>query len=250
MNAAIRWELRKLLRSPVGAIATASVVAGIGALCGGMLLAAASGDPQVIAKLGPGAVGGWTGLLAVAAQITGAGGLVAFGVVLSWLFAREFADGTVTGLFGLPVSRAAIAVAKLIVYAVWAVVISVALVPVLVATAIISGFGVPDADAWSGLARQIGLGILTAANALPVALLASVTRSILGGVAATIGLVVVAQVSVMAGAGGWMPLAAPALWAMSGGTGASPIQLALACGVGTMFAAGTVGVWHRLQLDR
>ncbi|GGH41283.1 ABC transporter permease [Microbacterium album] len=250
MNAAVRWELRKLLRSPVGVIATAAVVVGVAALSGGMLLAAESGDPQVIAKLGPGAVGGWPGLLSVAAQITAAGGLVAFGVVLSWLFAREFADGTITGLFGLPVGRAAIAAAKLVVYAAWTVAVSFALVPVLVATGVASGFGMPDAESWTGLARQVGLGILTAAIALPVAWVASVTRSLLGGVAATIGLVVIAQVGVLAGDDGWMPLAAPALWAMSSGSGATPVQLALSLAVGLAFAASTALVWHRLQLDR
>jgi ABC-2 type transport system permease protein len=250
VRAAIRWELRKLLRSPVGAIATAAVVVGVAALSGGMLLAAASGDPQIIAKLGPGAVGGWEGLLAVAAQITAAGGLVAFGVVLSWLFGREFADGTVTALFGLPVGRAAIAAAKLLVFAAWATVVSVALVPALVIVGVAAGNGLPDAGTWVGLARQVCLGILTAAVALPAAWIASTTRSLLGGVGATIGLVIAAQVGVIAGAGGWMPLAAPALWAMSAGSGATALQLALSVVFGAIFAAATTLVWRRLQLDR
>jgi len=38
---------------------------------------------------------------------------------------------------------------------------------------------------------------------------------------------VVALVSVLAGLGGWMPLAAPALWALGLGATVSPVQLAL-----------------------
>ena len=69
-------------------------------------MAAAGGNPAMAAKLGPAAAqGGWTGLLATVSQITAAGGLLAFGVVLSWLVGVEFADGTITALFALPVSR-------------------------------------------------------------------------------------------------------------------------------------------------
>jgi ABC-2 type transport system permease protein len=101
-----------------------------------------------------------------------------------------------------------------------------------------------------GLARQVCLGILTAAVALPAAWIASTTRSLLGGVGATIGLVIAAQVGVIAGAGGWMPLAAPALWAMSAGSGATALQLALSVVFGAIFAAATTLVWRPLQLDR
>ena len=164
--------------------------------------------------------------------------------------AREFADGTITGLFGLPVRRSAIAAAKLIVYIAWAVLTSVAGIAVLLLVGLVAGFGAPDAATWSGLGRQLGLGVLTAIIALPVAWVASVSRSLLAGVAVTIGLVVAAQVGVLAGAGGWMPLAAPALWAMSAGSGASPSQLALAVLFGAAFAILTAIAWHRLQLDR
>ncbi|WP_194410470.1 ABC transporter permease [Microbacterium cremeum] len=250
MNAAIPVELRKLLRSPVGVVATAAVVLGVTGLSGGMLWAAASGDPQILAKLGPGAVGGWEGLFATAAQITAAGGLVAYGVVLSWLLAREFADGTITGLFALPIGRGALAVAKLAVYIAWSVVVSGLLVVALAVLGLASGLEPPGDGIWSGLARQFVLGILTAAIALPVAWVASLTRSLLGGVATTIGLVVVAQVGVIAGAEAWLPLAAPALWAMSAGSAATPVQLSLSVVFGACFAAATTVVWHRLQLDR
>ena len=62
-------------------------------------------DPQLLAKLGPVADGDWHGFLLGAAQITGAGGLGGFAVVLAWMFGREFGDGTIAGLFALPVRR-------------------------------------------------------------------------------------------------------------------------------------------------
>src|SRR3954447_10358126 len=103
MRGAMQFEALKPLRPSVGVIATAAIVVGVVALVGGLMAAIASGDPELTAKLGGDATLDWAGLVSAGAQITGAGGLLGFGVVLAWLFAREFADGTITGLFGLPI---------------------------------------------------------------------------------------------------------------------------------------------------
>jgi len=250
MNGAVRVETVKLLRSRVGVIGSAAIVAGILVLCGGMMLALASGDPQLTAKLGPGASLTWDGLWNTAAQITSAGGLLAFGVVAAWMFGREFGDGTITGLFALPVGRGAIATAKLIVFAVWAAAVSALLAGALLVLGLTAGFGMPDAAAWAGAGRQVALGVFSAGLAVPAAWVATAARSLLGGVSAAIGLVVVAQVGVVAGADGWMPLAAPALWAISAGTAVSAAQLAVTGVFVAVCAVGTVWWWHRLQLDR
>ncbi len=250
MNAAVRVEALKLTRSPVGIIGSAAVVLGIGALCAVMMAALASGDPQLVAKLGPDASRDWPGLVGTAAQVTGAGGLLAFGVVAAWLFGREFTDGTITGLFGLPVGRGTIAVAKLAVYAAWGAGVSVGVVAVVLLLGLGLGFGAPDAAVWEELGRLLALGVLSAGVAVPTAWVATITRSLLGGVSVAIGLVVVAQVGVLAGWGGWLPLAAPALWAVSGGVAVSPIQLCGAAAFAAMASTATAWSWHRLQLDR
>lgn len=54
-------------------------------------------------------------------------GLLGFGVALSWTIGREFSDGTITGLFALPVSRPVIALAKLLVHLLWITAVAVAL---------------------------------------------------------------------------------------------------------------------------
>jgi len=243
-------ESTKFARSTVGIVATVAIVGGIAALCGGMLLAVASGDPAIIAKLGPAATADWTGLLAVAAQITGAGGLIGFGVVIAWLFGREFADGTITGLFALPAGRGVTASAKFVVFAVWALVVSAALALMLLVLGVVAGYGAPGPAESAGLGRQFVLGVATAAIAAPVAWAATASRSLLGGVSTAIGLLVVAQVSVIAGVGGWMPLAAPTLWAMSAGTSVSVTQAAVAAVFAGLAVALTVVTWRRLQLDR
>ncbi len=250
MNQVVRVEALKLTRSPVGVIGSAAIVLGIAVLCSVMMAALASGDPQLVAKVGPGASRDWPGLVGVAAQISGAGGFLAFGVVGAWLFGREFTDGTITGLFGLPVARGTIAAAKLAVYAAWATVVSAAVVAVVLLTGLVLGFGTPDAGAWEGLGRLLVLGVLSAGVAVPTAWVATITRSLLSGVSVAIGLVVVAQVGVLAGGGGWLPLAAPALWAVSGGTAVSVVQLCGPVAFAAVAATATAWSWHRLQLDR
>lgn len=251
MRAAIWAEVVKLAGSTVGRVGSAAIVIGISVLSGSMLLAAATTtDPQLLAKLGPVATGDWQGFLLGAAQITGAGGLGGYAVVLAWMFGREFGDGTITGLFALPVRRTTIALAKLIVYAVWAAAMSVLLSMVLTLVGTVAGLGPVDEDTLAMLARQAALGTMSVAVTLPVAWAATLSRSVLGGVSVAIGLVVVAQVSVLAGLGGWMPLAAPALWAIALGTTVSPIQLALLIPFGAIFIVLIAQSWRRMQLDR
>lgn len=249
MSPAIRVEALKLMRSPVGIIGTLALVAGTLALLGGMTAALAGGNPELTAKVGAAATLDWNGLLASTAQITAAGAMLGFGVVLSWMFGREFADGTVTGLFALPVSRARIALAKLAVYAAWAVAVSLILAFGVLALGLLLGYGAPTVDAWRGLARQAALAVLTAVIAVPVAWVATVTRSLLAAVGASVGLVMVAQVGALAGAGGWMPLAAPALWAMNGGAAVNAVQLTVPVLLGAVFVVLTCAAWSRLRLD-
>lgn len=251
MRAAIWAEVVKLAGSTVGRVGSAAIVIGISVLSGSMLLSAATTtDPQLLAKLGPVATGDWKGFLLGAAQITGAGGLGGFAVVLAWMFGREFGDGTITGLFALPVSRRTVALAKLIVYVIWVSAMSVLLALVLSLVGWLAGLGPIDGETPAMLARQAALGLMSAAITLPVAWAATLARSVLGGVSVAIGLVVIAQVSVLAGLGGWMPLAAPALWAISLGTSVSPIQLALLVPLGAIFVVLIAQSWRRMQLDR
>jgi ABC-2 type transport system permease protein len=250
MKPAIWAETVKLAGSTVGRVGSIAIVVGISVLSGTMLLAAGTDDPQLLAKLGPGASGDWRGFLLGAAQITGAGGLGGFAVVLAWMFGREFGEGTITGLFALPVRRSTIALAKILVYGAWATVMSVLLAAVLVLVGTAAGLGPITADVGGMLARQVALSAMSAAITIPVAWAATLSRSVLGGVSVAIGLVVVAQVSVLTGLGGWMPLAAPALWAISGGTAVTPVQLLLVVPFVAIAVLLTAWSWKRMQLDR
>lgn len=86
-------------------------------------------------------------------------------------------------------------------------------------------------------------------NAIPAGLLSILGRGLLPGIGAVAVTVVVAQISVFAGAGPWIPLATPALWAIDP-TSVPPAAWLLVPIVPVVGTALTALAWHRLQLDR
>ena len=125
---AIRVEARKARASRVVLGTTLLLVAGVALLSATLHLAADASNEQLLAQLGPLADrDDWGRLVGVASQITAAGGLLAFGVALSWLIGREFTDATITGLFALPINRSTIALAKLVTYFAWTTLIALGL---------------------------------------------------------------------------------------------------------------------------
>ena len=249
-GAAVAVEARKAAASRVMASITVILLVGVALLALGMLFGTRSGDEQLLAKLGPLArLGGWAGLVGVVSQITSAGGLLAFGVALSWLFGREFADGTIGGLFALPVRRSTIALGKLAVYVVWAAGVAVLLTAVVAILGLAFGYGATDASGLVELLRVPVLVVLTALIAVPAAWIATLGRGLLPGIAATVVLLVLAQVMAVVGIGVWVPIVAPALWAID--PGAVPIaSLAIVPSVPVVFGALAALAWSRLQLDR
>jgi ABC-2 type transport system permease protein len=247
---AIAVEFRKARSSRVLIWTGLLLAVGVTVLAAAMVAAARTGDTEIVAKIGPeAATGDWSALLAVAVQITAAAGVLAFGVGISWLYGREFADGTIPGLFGLPVGRGAIATAKLLVYLVWAVAATLLEVLLLLVGGLAVGLGAPDSAAIVGLARLLALGALTALIAVPAGWAASLGRGLLPGIGVAVGILVVAQVSVIADFGSWMPFVAPAFWAMHPDIH-STAALVVVPIVPVVFGAATINCWRRLELDR
>ncbi len=247
---ALAVEARKAVSARVPWATGALLAMGVSALASTVVLAARSGNAELVAKLGPGAASGdWTALLFGAAQISSAAGLLASGVVVAWIYGREFAEGTVSALFGLPVNRGTVAMAKACVYAVWSVAVALAAALLLLAAGVAIGLGLPDAGALAGLARQAALGVLTALVAMPAGWASTLGRGLLPGIAAAVGILVAAQVFVLADAGTWLPFVAPALWALAP-SASSAWPLLLVPLVPIAFGAATVAGWRRMQLDR
>jgi ABC-2 type transport system permease protein len=250
LGAAVAVEGRKLIAARVPVVTAVLLVVGVTAICLSTTIAAASGSADIMAKLGPlVAAGGWPGYLNAALQVTAAGSAGACGILLSWSFGREFSEGTISGLFALPVSRVAIAASKLAVYLLWSVVAAVAVTVALVVAGLAAGLGTLTAADVGVASRLPVLVVLTACMATPAAWVSTLTRGLLGGIAVTIGLVASAQVLVFAGAGPWYPPAAPALWALQP-TGTNGIAVLVGLLLPLVFVCLTFVAWRRLQLDR
>jgi ABC-2 type transport system permease protein len=253
MNAigiAVLVETRKAVSSRVVPWTSGILIVGLAAITGGLLAAAASGDQRVLARLGPlASTDGWTLLVGTAAQILAAGGFGACGILIAWLYGREFSDHTIAGLFALPVPRASVAVGKLLVFFGWAVAMAVVLTVMLGLIGTASGLLATDPENAGQLVRVPLLTLLTALLAVPAGWIASLARSTLAGIAATIVLLIVAQVSALLGGSFWIPLVAPALWAIAPDTVPWPALLAVLT-VPIAFGAATTYTWARMQLDR
>jgi ABC-2 type transport system permease protein len=100
------------------------------------------------------------------------------------------------------------------------------------------------------MGRQFALSLLSIAIATPAAWAATAGRSVLTGIATTIVILVTAQISVITGAGGWYPFAAPALWAIHSDITVTPFQLSLIVPIIAAAVALTLQSWKTLQLDR
>lgn len=57
----------------------------------------------------------WPSYLQLHAQIIAVGGIFVFGLIVSWIFGREYADRTITDLLALPHGRSIIVIAKFLV---------------------------------------------------------------------------------------------------------------------------------------
>lgn len=63
----------------------------------------------------------WESFLSILSQAVGVGGVLIFGFVISWLFGREYSEGTAKDLLALPISRVKILNAKFAYYVIWCV---------------------------------------------------------------------------------------------------------------------------------
>lgn len=154
----------------------------------------------------------WPSLLNLQAQIIAVGGIFVFGFVNSWVFGREFTDGTAIDLLVLPFSRSLIVVAKFLITFVTNFLLSFYIVVLTCFLGFI--IGLPD---WTFAAFQTGIllifivTILTIFLSTPVAFLASYSRGFLAPLGFVIVVLVFSQIIAALGFGHFFPWSIPAL---------------------------------------
>lgn len=193
-------------------------------------------------------VADWSTYLGLLTQSIAVGGLLIFGLVVIWLFGREYSDRTATDLLALPTSREAIVIAKVIVAAIWSAMLTTEVL--LLGLGIGSAIGLPG---WSVVvaldaARRIGVtASLTLLVVVPLALVSSAGRGYLAPVGGMILLLFLAQILVAIGWGPYFPWSVPALYSGAGGPDLPHLTLLsylLVAGVG-IGGAGLTLIWWR-----
>ncbi len=190
----------------------------------------------------------WDGYFALTAQIIAVGGLLVFGMVVIWLFGREFSDGTAKDLLALPTSRSAVVAAKQLVALGWCLLLTAQVMIITLAL----GYqlhlpGWSAQTALRGLATVFVTALLTVALTMTYGLVASAGRGYLVAVTAMFVSLFAAQVIAALGYGAWFPWSVPSLLSgVAGPDQSSPGLLSMAgvvvVGVGASVATG---VWWR-----
>jgi ABC-type transport system involved in multi-copper enzyme maturation permease subunit len=183
-------------------------------------------DPEAVAN-GGGLVakaqainfkGDWASYFGLLTQAVGVGGVLAFGFVASWLFGREYSEGTAKDLLSLPTSRTKIINAKFIVYVLWCftLVVSNLLVGLLVG----AGMHLPAIDVISfrvHLADYFITTMLTVLIGAPIAFFATWGKGYLAPLGFVALTLVFAQVIASVGYGSYFPWSIPGIYSGAGG---------------------------------
>jgi ABC-type transport system involved in multi-copper enzyme maturation permease subunit len=160
----------------------------------------------------------WQSFLGILSQAIGIGGILIFGFVASWLFGREYSDGTAKDLLALPISRTKILNAKFIYYIIWCFALAIS----NLAIGLILG-SLLRLDGWS-MAVFIGqiktYFIATAMILLlntPIAFFAIWGKGYLTPLGIVALLLVLAQIIGAMGIGSYFPWSVPGIYTGSGG---------------------------------
>lgn len=238
---AIRVELLKLWRSPIvwvtAAIFTLLPLM-IGLIATGILTNPGGGDT---AK-------DWNSYLALILQAYTGIGVLGMGFVASWLFGREYSDRTIKDLLALPISRRVLVTAKLIIMAIWGVVLSGLTVGVAIAMGYILGLEGASASIFTerlyDFSTLFGFVIMLS---VPVAMVASMSRGYLAPLGLVVAAVVAAQFAGGLGIGMYFPWQIPTeyLLAANGeGPALSDLSYTIIRAVGITGALATIAWWR------
>jgi ABC-2 type transport system permease protein len=163
----------------------------------------------------------WPTYIGLYGQLMAAGGFFLFILITSWVFGREYTDGTLKDMLAVPVQRSSILLAKFIVVIAWSILLTV----VIVITGLITGALVRLPGGSAQVFLQGGLLVaiaacLVIATVLPFAFFASAGRGYLLPIGLAVLTLMMTNVVVIAGWGEYFPWAVPGLYAQ--GKGALP----------------------------
>jgi ABC-2 type transport system permease protein len=190
----------------------------------------------------------WAAYLVLFAQVVSMGGFFFFVLAISWVFGREFADGTLKDMLAVPVPRLSILLAKFIVVIAWAALIIV----LAIAFGLLMGVllrlpgGSPQV-VLQGVRVTVITACLAIAGVLPFALLASAGRGYLLPMGVAVLVLITANLIVLLGWGEYFPWAVPLLYAQ-GESALTPASYWIVISTSLAGVAATYLWWQRADL--
>jgi ABC-type transport system involved in multi-copper enzyme maturation permease subunit len=160
----------------------------------------------------------WSSYFSLLSQTVGVGGVLVFGFVSSWMFGREFSEGTLKDLLSLPVSRKTIVDAKFTAYIIWCLALSLS--NLLIALVIGSALSL---DGWANvnfaaMAETYALTtLLTILIGIPVSFFAMVGEGYMAPLGFVAFTLVFAQIIAATGFGSYFPWSIPGLYSGAAG---------------------------------
>lgn len=160
----------------------------------------------------------WKSYLSLLNQAVGVGGIMLFGFVASWIFGREYSDGTAKDLLSLPTSRTKILNAKFILYVLWCLML--ALSNLFIAFILGTILHLPSIDT-SLLTQLLSDYFITTALTViigvPIAFFALWGKGYLASLGFVTLTLVFSQVIAAIGYGSYFPWSIPGLYSGAGG---------------------------------
>lgn len=160
----------------------------------------------------------WNSFLNLLSQAVGVGGVLIFGFIVSWLFGREYSDGTVKDLLALPISRTKILNAKFVYYIIWCLALMIS----NLLLGLIIGF-LLQLEGWSLTNFIVNLKVCFITTMLivllntPIAFFALLGRGYLTPLGIVAVLLVLSQIIGAMGFGNYFPWSVPGIYSGSGG---------------------------------
>jgi ABC-2 type transport system permease protein len=192
----------------------------------------------------------WSSYFVLAGQIIAAGGFFLFTFAISWVFGREFVDGTLKDMLAVPVGRLTILLAKFIVVFLWSAALTlIILIISLVMGAIINLPQVTFSVFYHGSAIVAVTACLVIATVLPFALFASVGRGYLLPMGVAVLSLILANLVAVLGWGEYFPWAVPGLYAQAKGA-IAPISYMIVIITGLAGIGGTYLWWKFADQSR
>jgi ABC-2 type transport system permease protein len=218
-----------------------------------------SKNPEISQKLG--LVGAKANLVAFAAidwpsyaalfgQVIGAGGFFLAIFVISWIFGREFIDGTLKDMLAVPVQRSFILLAKFIVMAVWSALLTLAIFAAGMLIGVLLRLPGGSINAvLRGAATTAAAGLMVILVVMPFALFASVGRGYLLPIALAMVALLFANLMIVLGRAVYYPWAIPMLYA-EGKTPLPPVSFAIVLLTGLVGWISTDYWWKHADQSR